>query len=70
MESGVVNAGGLVNPETVGYVRIGLSGWLATEKGNSSVRAGMSGQVMVRFRLDLLGFVTEWVEPFLVFNAS
>ena len=30
----------------------------------------MSGQVMVQFRLDLLGFVTEWVEPFLVFNAS
>lgn len=49
---------------------IGLSGWLATATGNSSVRAGMSGQVMVQFRLDLLGFVTEWVEPFLVFNAS
>ena len=61
---------GSVNPETVGYERIGLSGWLATATGNSSVRAGMSGQVMVRFRLDNLGFATEWVDPSLVFNAS
>lgn len=51
-------------------VRIGLVGWLATATGNSSVRVGMSGQVMVLFRLDNLGFATEWVDPSLVFNAS
>ena len=51
-------------------MRIGLNGWLATATGNSRVRAGMSGQVMVRFRLDNLGFATEWVDPALVFNAS
>ena len=66
----VVLSFGSVIPETVGYVRIGLSGWLATATGNISVRAGTSGHVMVRFRLDILGFASDWVDPSLVFKAS
>jgi hypothetical protein len=38
----VVLSFGSVIPEAVGYVRIGLSGWLATATGSSSVRAGTS----------------------------